>query len=599
MSATCDAMVRQSLRQRRSPRSLRASYLAIVAVCHVCLSEASFYLLQNIPCRHWRQKHPDRRSTAVSDASYSINDNDIYNRELFSVAPMMGHTNQHFHNYFRLMSQNTHLYTEMVPSSQVVRAYKRARQIYLKSDCNDNEIHVEEILEVVRRIKEDPAREYQTRHDKERQDHFSTLDQLVGTCSDGPIVLQLGGRDPTTLGAAAVIGAAFGDYASVNLNCGCPSNAVGGRSGGCALMKEPDTVARCVKAMNEKTIALSHASDSRICAPTITVKHRLGVRNAATFDAAADRAKDDSEAYNDCSSFVRTVSLGGNVSKFHVHARLGLLGEFADEDDNGNNSSRQSLWVPREDTKTGGVRKQAAPERTKVDHKREQERAKRRARKATIQNRHVPPLRPHVVNQLADAFPELEFVSNGGIQSLSDVERIVDEGLLGRQDNRILGSMVGRSAINHPCSFAAADVLWEKRVVNGDSESKPHLSSEARRPTRVAVLQDYIRYCDREEERIMLMGASEGTMDVLRRRLIAVPFHHFTGEEGSDDFQRRLKKLKNKTDKVKASSILSGAMSFVPSSTLDKCVDYYTQWEDVAKYEFGLRRGSAMQRIVY
>ena len=78
-----------------------------------------------------------------------------------------------------------------------------------------------------------------------------------------------------------------------------------------------------------------------------------------------------------------------------------------------------------------------------------------------------------------------------------------------------------------------------------------------------------------------------------------MPFHLFIGEEGNDEFQRRLKKLKTRTDKVKASSILSGAASFVPSSTLEKCVDDFVPWDDIPMYEGGLRRGSTVQRIVY
>ena len=57
-----------------------------------------------------------------------------------------------------------------------------------------------------------------------------------------PLVLQLGGRDPEALAEAAAIGAAFG-YDSINLNCGCPSNAVSGgdRSSGVSLMKRSVT----------------------------------------------------------------------------------------------------------------------------------------------------------------------------------------------------------------------------------------------------------------------------------------------------------------------------------------------------------------------
>jgi len=66
-----------------------------------------------------------------------------------------------------------------------------------------------------------------------------------GVPADARTVLQIGGRDPHLLAKASAIGAAFGCPA-VNLNCGCPSSAVSGRSGGASLMKEPGHVARCV-----------------------------------------------------------------------------------------------------------------------------------------------------------------------------------------------------------------------------------------------------------------------------------------------------------------------------------------------------------------
>jgi hypothetical protein len=112
-------------------------------------------------------------------------------------------------------------------------------------------------------------------------------------------------------------------------------------------------------------------------------------------------------------------------------------------------------------------------------------------------------------------------------------------------------------------------------------------------------LEDFIRYCDEEEERIESYGASSATMETLRRRLVAVPFHLFVGEEGSDEFQRHLKKLREKCRSVKASSILAGSASFVPAESLNKCIHDFVPWEDLVQYDKGLKRGSAMQRVVY
>jgi hypothetical protein len=371
-------------------------------------------------------------------------------------------------------------------------------------------------------------------------------------------------------------------------------------------MGTPDLVARSVECMKESIDTLWDTLEESFPPPTVTVKNRLGVREAATFDAANDRSKNDDEAFREVSSFVRTVSLAGAVPKFHVHTRLGLLGDFSDEDEEDERDSRpkskQKLWVP-------GSSPNAITDdepRIKIDHKREQERARRRSRRATIKNREVPPLRPEVVPRLAEAFPHLRFVANGGIDNLGHVKNIVEESICNNNKcGGVIGAMAGRAVINHPCSFSAADrVLWR-------SEHQ----SITPRPTRREVLEDYIRYCEAEESLVESYGASPSQLESLRKRLVAVPFHLFTGEDGSDEFQRRLKKLrdtkmggrnqnhkkKNKKNQLqmKAASILRAAASFVPRETLDKPVDDFVPWKDVVKFDGGLKRGSALQRVIY
>ena len=493
----------------------------------------------------------------------------------------------------------------MIPSAQIVRAYRHARDIYLPGPTtSSNEMAPDEILEVLSRLHRNPEKEYQYRS----SDDVLTLSDFLGisTHDESPVVLQLGGGNPETLGAASAIGRAFAPYSSVNLNCGCPSNAVGGRSGGVALMSDPSLVARCVEAMNANLSNLEEVSepnggvsargetnnDNRC---TVTVKHRLGVGDASSYDAVADRRKDDTEAFENCKSFVEAITLGGAVAKCHLHARLGLLGEFPDEDDGGvataDRKNSQSLWVPGND---GGPSTTERP-REKIDHKRLQTLAKKRSRNATMKNRHVPPLRPNVVNALAAEFPELEFVANGGIGTMDEVRRIVDDPHHGGDDDgngRPIGAMVGRAAVNHPCAFASADALWRPPASRGETVPLHE------RPSRGAVLRDYIEYCDTEEERMSSYGASIDTIAKLRRRLVAVPFHLFMGEDGNDAFQRRVKKLTSKTDKIRASSILFGAASFVPVHTLEKCVDDHVPWKDIPVYE-GSRHSSALQRVVY
>lgn len=602
--------------------------------------------------------HNDNHSPngATSNKSTSRSDLD----ELFSVAPMMGHTNRHYRYFYRLLSSKTHLYTEMIPSSQIWAAYRRAKEIYLPKNTSKRSPsaatasrkipHPEEIMEVVSRVIQDPSLEYNMA--AAFDDRLVTLHQLLATSttnriSEHPVVLQLGGNDPTTLAVASSIGSAWGlvesftsaegstqatsarssivpkpIYTSINLNCGCPSNAVGGRAGGCSLMATPDLVAKSVESMKESINALWGNTLGEVGPPpTVTVKHRLGIREASAFDASVDRSKNDDEAFRDASSFVRTVSMSGAVPKFHVHTRLGLLGDFRDEEDDDGESERdnnthrtkQKLWVPGVVSKSedSTATTENAP-RIKIDHKREQERARRRSRRATIKNRDVPPLRPGVVPRLAEAFPHLHFVANGGIEDLDHVKKIVDDSQSINGAGGFIGAMAGRTVINHPCSFASADrVLWGS---SGTQDARP------RRPTRGEVLKDYILYCETEESRIESYGVSPSQLESLRKRLVAVPFHLFTGEEGSDEFQRRLKKLrdtkigesnqnrsskkgknKNRNNQVqmKAASILRAALSFVPRETLDKPIDDFVPWKDVAKFDRGLKRGSAVQRVIY
>jgi tRNA-dihydrouridine synthase A len=112
-----------------------------------------------------------------------------------------------------------------------------------------------------------------------------------------PVVLQLGGSDPSELAFAAETGVSFG-YDEINLNCGCPSDRVqSGRFGAC-LMAEPALVAGCVTAMK-----------GAVGVP-VTVKCRIGI--------------DDQDSEADLSRFVETVARAG-CAVFIVHARKAWL----------------------------------------------------------------------------------------------------------------------------------------------------------------------------------------------------------------------------------------------------------------------------------
>jgi tRNA-dihydrouridine synthase A len=112
-----------------------------------------------------------------------------------------------------------------------------------------------------------------------------------------PLVLQLGGSDPSEMAQCAKIAQDWG-YDEVNINAGCPSDRVQSGSFGACLMNTPQVVAQCVDAMKQ-------ASDL-----PITLKSRIGV--------------DDMESYEELVNFVTTVKQAG-CDTFVIHARKAWL----------------------------------------------------------------------------------------------------------------------------------------------------------------------------------------------------------------------------------------------------------------------------------
>jgi tRNA-dihydrouridine synthase len=522
----------------------------------------------------YKYKYLPLRSSASSNTTDEI----PHLEERFSVAPMMAHTNRHYHYYFRHFSSYATLYTEMIPASQIVQAFQQHFNMRGKSTLS-----VEQVLDLLAQQGQQGQQSAATPHSPlQSLLHMAKLPTQVQQRHAGPIVLQLGGRDPHQLALATAIGSYIG-YQGINLNCGCPSNAVSGgaRSGGLALMREPSVAASCLEAMS---CAIDQATTTS-SKPALSVKHRLGVHDAATYDAHLDRLQPDDEAFRQCRDFVRAATLGADISKIQVHARLGLVGNFDDlTTDSSQTRASSSLWVP------------GAPAGTihngKVDHKRLQYRAKQTARQATIQNRSIPPLRPNVVEQIAAEFPHLDVISNGGIRSMNDIEQRVP-----RTESSIMGAMVGRAVINHPCAFGNADTLWEH-----DEDS-----IELTRPTRESVILDLMEYCQREEE-LFLAGTESiqrrgdrilESLANLRRRLVAVPFHLFAGEKGNAEYQRRMQKLIARAERHSSSAILAAALSVVPPETACKPVNQYaSETKDIPAFQSPRRRSGPLQRTI-
>ncbi len=171
-----------------------------------------------------------------------------------SIAPMMDRTDRHYRYFMRQITTRTLLYTEMV-TSQAIR--------------------------------------------------YGNLEKLLGfSPEENPLVLQVGGDDPTLLANCARVAADFG-YSGINLNVGCPSDRVQSGNFGACLMAEPERVAECVAAM----MAASPLP--------VSVKHRIGI--------------DHLDRYEDMANFVKVVSATG-VQQFSIHARKAWLQGLSPKD---------------------------------------------------------------------------------------------------------------------------------------------------------------------------------------------------------------------------------------------------------------------------
>ncbi len=123
-------------------------------------------------------------------------------------------------------------------------------------------------------------------------------DRLIGfSDQEHPIVLQLGGNEPAKMAEAARVAETFG-YDEVNINCGCPSDRVQSGAFGACLMREPETVAACVRAMQD-TVSIP-----------VTVKCRIAI--------------DEDPERETLFRFVDTIADAG-ARVFTIHARKAWL----------------------------------------------------------------------------------------------------------------------------------------------------------------------------------------------------------------------------------------------------------------------------------
>ena len=132
----------------------------------------------------------------------------------FCTAPMMEWSDAHCRFFWRLITKEARLYTEMVTTPALIHG-NRARFLAFN-----------------------------------KEEH--------------PIALQLGGSNPQELAECAKMAEDAG-FDEVNLNCGCPSDRVQENKIGACLMAEPELVGDCIQAMK-----------NAVNIP-VTVKHRIGI----------------------------------------------------------------------------------------------------------------------------------------------------------------------------------------------------------------------------------------------------------------------------------------------------------------------------------
>lgn len=164
----------------------------------------------------------------------------------FSVAPMLDWTDRHSRYMYRLISKKAVLYTEMVTTGAIL---------------------------------------------------FGKGDYLAFNEEEHPVVVQLGGSDPSAMAECAKRCEERG-YDAININVGCPSDRVQNGMFGACLMANPSLVSQCVEAMK-----------SVVDIP-VTVKTRIGI--------------DDSDEYQFLQDFVGQVAEAG-CSDFTIHARKAWL----------------------------------------------------------------------------------------------------------------------------------------------------------------------------------------------------------------------------------------------------------------------------------
>ncbi len=138
----------------------------------------------------------------------------------FCVAPMMGYTTPYARKLYRILSNNSFLFSEMIATKSLI--YSKSRENIIDNDFNN------------------------------------------------PVALQVGGSDIEDLTKASKIAIDY-NYDEINLNVGCPSKAVQKGSFGACLMRDKILVRNCMEALQNDKIEA-------------TLKCRLGIGKELNYE---------------------------------------------------------------------------------------------------------------------------------------------------------------------------------------------------------------------------------------------------------------------------------------------------------------------------
>jgi tRNA-dihydrouridine synthase A len=176
------------------------------------------------------------------------------NQSLVCVAPMMAWTDKHCRFLHRQYTPSALLFTEMVTTGALL--YGKQTHLLQYNEC------------------------------------------------EHPVAVQLGGNDPIAMAECAAMAEEQG-FDEVNINVGCPSDRVQKGTFGACLMRDPDLVAQCVKAMQAQ------------CSIPVTVKCRTGIQ-----------VKGDNNEFASMDFLERFIGaiVDAGCERVYLHARVAILG---------------------------------------------------------------------------------------------------------------------------------------------------------------------------------------------------------------------------------------------------------------------------------